>query len=99
MSVLLGMCLWAGQVLAQQSTLVWLASGVGMFVIGWVIQFVGHHYEGRKPAFVDDVTGLIVGPLFVVVELAFLLGLRRELKEQIEGRAGGVRRRQKNAAA
>ena len=98
MSVLLGLCIWTGQVLAQQSTLVWLASGVGMFVIGWVIQFVGHHYEGRKPAFVDDVTGLIVGPLFVVVELAFLLGLRRELKKQIEAQTGGVRLRQGNAA-
>ncbi len=71
MTVLLGLCIWAGQVLAQHSTLVWLASGIGMFVVGWAIQFVGHHYEGRKPAFVDDVTGLIVGPLFVVVELAF----------------------------
>jgi uncharacterized membrane protein YGL010W len=99
MTVLLGLCVWAGQVLAQQSTLVWLASGIGMFVVGWAIQFVGHHYEGRKPAFVDDVTGLIVGPLFVVVELAFLLGLRRDLKEQIEARVGGVRLRQKNAAA
>jgi uncharacterized membrane protein YGL010W len=98
MTVLLGLCIWAGQVLAQQSTLVWLVSGIGMFVVGWAIQFVGHHYEGRKPAFVDDVTGLIVGPLFVVVELAFLLGLRRDLKEQIEARVGGVRLRQKNAA-
>ncbi|PMW48317.1 MULTISPECIES: DUF962 domain-containing protein, partial [unclassified Pseudomonas] len=71
MTVLLGLCVWAGQVLAQQNTLVWLSSGIGMFVVGWAIQFVGHHYEGRKPAFVDDVTGLIVGPLFVVVELAF----------------------------
>jgi uncharacterized membrane protein YGL010W len=35
----------------------------------------------------------------VVVELAFLLGLRRELKKQIEARAGGVRLRQGNAAA
>ncbi|PMY13155.1 MULTISPECIES: DUF962 domain-containing protein, partial [unclassified Pseudomonas] len=84
MTVLLGLCVWAGQVLAQQNTLVWLSSGIGMFVVGWAIQFVGHHYEGRKPAFVDDVTGLIVGPLFVVVELAFLLGMRRDLKEQIE---------------
>jgi uncharacterized membrane protein YGL010W len=91
MTVLLGLCVWAGQVLAQQSTLVWLASGIGMFVVGWAIQFVGHHYEGRKPAFVDDVTGLIVGPLFVVVELAFLLRLRHDLKEQIEARVGGVR--------
>ena len=99
MTVLLGLCIWAGQALAQQSTLVWLASGIGMFVVGWAIQFVGHYYEGRKPAFVDDVTGLIVGPLFVVVELAFLLGMRRELKEQIEARVGGVRLRQKDAAA
>ncbi|VVP29480.1 hypothetical protein PS858_04243 [Pseudomonas fluorescens] len=99
MTALLGLCVWAGHVLAQQSTLVWLASGIGMFVIGWAIQFVGHHYEGRKPAFVDDVTGLIVGPLFVVVELAFLLGMRRDLKEQIEARVGGVRLRQNNAAA
>ncbi|PMW47745.1 hypothetical protein C1X41_27645, partial [Pseudomonas sp. GW460-11-11-14-LB11] len=88
MTVLLGLCVWAGQVLAQQNTLVWLSSGIGMFVVGWAIQFVGHHYEGRKPAFVDDVTGLIVGPLFVVVELAFLLGMRRDLKEQIEARVG-----------
>ena len=99
MTVLLGLCIWAGQALAQQSTLVWLASGIGMFVVGWAIQFVGHHYEGRKPAFVDDVTGLIVGPLFVVVELAFLLGIRRELKEQIEARVGGVRINPKKAAA
>ena len=99
MTALLGLCVWAGHVLAQQSTLVWLASGIGMFVIGWAIQFVGHHFEGRKPAFVDDVTGLIVGPLFVVVELAFLLGMRRDLKEQIEARVGGVRLRQNNAAA
>ena len=98
MTVLLGLCVWAGHVLAQQSTMVWLASGVGMFVIGWAIQFVGHHYEGRKPAFVDDVTGLIVGPLFVVAELAFLLGMRHELKEQIAARAGGVRVNPKRAA-
>lgn len=99
MSVLLGLCVWAGHVLAQQSTLVWLASGIGMFVVGWAIQFVGHHYEGRKPAFVDDVTGLIVGPLFVVAELAFLLGLRRDLKGQIEARVGGVRINPNRAAA
>jgi uncharacterized membrane protein YGL010W len=26
-----------------------------------VIQFIGHWYEGRKPAFVDDLIGLLVG--------------------------------------
>ena len=90
MTVLMGLSVWAGHVLAQQSTMVWLSSGLAMFVIGWVIQFVGHHYEGRKPAFVDDVSGLIVGPLFVVVELAFMLGMRQELKRSIEQRCDPV---------
>ena len=93
MTLLMGLSVWAGHALAAQSTLVWLSSGIGMFVVGWVIQFVGHYYEGKKPAFVDDVSGLIVGPLFVVAELAFLLGLRHGLKEQIEQRSGPVTRR------
>ncbi|WP_122566734.1 Mpo1-like protein [Pseudomonas viridiflava] len=99
MTVLLGLAVWLGQVLAAQSTWVWLGSGLGMFVVGWVIQFVGHYYEGRKPAFVDDLTGLIVGPLFVVVEAGFLLGLRGELKRAIEERAGPVALRNQRSAA
>ncbi|WP_207283262.1 DUF962 domain-containing protein [Pseudomonas sp. FW300-N2F2] len=99
MTVLLGLAVWLGQTLAAQSTAVWLSSGLGMFVVGWVIQFVGHYYEGRKPAFVDDLTGLIVGPLFVVVEAGFLLGLRGELKRAIEERAGPVAVRNQRSAA
>jgi uncharacterized membrane protein YGL010W len=90
MGLLLGLCLWLGQVLALQSTMVWLSAGLGLFVAGWVIQFVGHHYEGRKPAFVDDISGLIIGPLFVVAELAFMLGMCQELKQAIERNVGPV---------
>jgi uncharacterized membrane protein YGL010W len=99
MTVLLSLAVWLGQTLAAQSTAVWLGSGLGMFVVGWVIQFVGHYYEGRKPAFVDDLTGLIVGPLFVVVEAGFLLGLRGDLKRAIEERAGPVAVRNQRSAA
>ncbi|CRM20005.1 MULTISPECIES: Mpo1 family 2-hydroxy fatty acid dioxygenase [unclassified Pseudomonas] len=97
MTLLMGLSVWAGHVLAAQSTMVWLSGGIGMFVVGWVIQFIGHYYEGKKPAFVDDVSGLIVGPLFVVAELAFLLGLRHDLKQQIEQRSGPVAVREKRA--
>jgi uncharacterized membrane protein YGL010W len=99
MTLLLGLAVWLGQALAAQSTATWLASGLGMFVVGWVIQFVGHYYEGRKPAFVDDLTGLIVGPLFVVVEAGFLLGLRDDLKRAIEERAGPVALRNPRSTA
>ena len=99
MSALLGLCLWAGAALAQQSTLVWLSGGLGLFVVGWIIQFIGHYYEGRKPAFVDDLMGLVVGPLFVVAELGFLLGLRPEVQEAVERRAGPTCIRQPKAIA
>ena len=88
MLVSLGLCLWAGQVLALQATAVWLSAGLGLFVVGWVIQFIGHYFEGRKPAFVDDLMGLVIGPLFVVAELAFLLGLRQAVEHEVVARAG-----------
>jgi len=66
----------------------WLAWGVGFFVVGWVIQFIGHYYEGRKPAFVDDLVGLLVAPMFVVLELLALAGLFKPLVARIEGRVG-----------
>ena len=88
MAALLWLCLWAGALLALQSTALWLSSGLGLFVIGWIIQFVGHYYEGRKPAFVDDVMGLLIGPLFVAAEAAFLLGLRKEVEQAVVRRTG-----------
>lgn len=70
---------------------IWLASGVGGFLLGWVIQFVGHYFEGRKPAFFDDVMGLAIGPLFVVAEVLFKFGLFSELAQEVENRSGPVR--------
>jgi uncharacterized membrane protein YGL010W len=66
----------------------WLVWGFGMFAVGWVIQFIGHYYEGRKPAFADDVVGLLVGPMFVVLEMAALLGLFKDLIARIEAKVG-----------
>lgn len=99
MALLLLLSLWAGKALAVQTTLVWLSGGLALFVVGWIIQFIGHYYEGRKPAFVDDLVGLIVGPLFVVAELGFLLGLRDEVRRAVEERAGPTCLRERKATA
>jgi uncharacterized membrane protein YGL010W len=93
MTALLALGMWAAHGLAAQSTSLWLWSGIGLFVVGWVIQFIGHYWEGRKPAFVDDLVGLVIGPLFVATEAAFALGARRELQHAIEADVGPVRRR------
>jgi uncharacterized membrane protein YGL010W len=65
--------------------------GLAIFVVGWVIQFVGHYYEGRKPAFVDDIVGLLVGPMFVVGEVLMAMGLLGQLRMAIERQAGPSR--------
>jgi uncharacterized membrane protein YGL010W len=79
---------WLAHQVADASVGVWLAWGLGFFVVGWAVQFVGHWYEGRKPAFVDDLVGLLVGPMFVVAEAMFLLGWNKPLLSEIERRAG-----------
>jgi uncharacterized membrane protein YGL010W len=74
--------------IADGSIATWLTWGVGFFLVGWLIQFVGHWYEGKKPAFVDDLVGLLVGPMFVVAEGLFALGWNRPLLHEIEERVG-----------
>ena len=87
-SAVVGVLLVLAHGVAYGSTATWLAWGVGAFVVGWVIQFVGHYYEGRKPAFVDDLAGLLVGPMFVTAEVLFALGLCQPLHAEIVRRAG-----------
>lgn len=87
-SLLNALLVGLGHTVADGSLAQWLAWGLGSFFLGWVIQFVGHYYEGRKPAFVDDLTGLLIGPMFVAAELLFALGWCRSLLADIERRAG-----------
>lgn len=91
MGILFYLALLAAQWAAALPLAQWLSWGVGLFVVGWVFQFVGHYYEGKKPAFVDDIVGLIIGPLFVLAEFAFGLGLRKPLQHEVEAIAGPVR--------
>lgn len=91
MGMLYGLGLVFGAWAATLDDATWLALGVGGFFVGWVIQFVGHYFEGRKPAFFDDVMGLAIGPLFVVTEVLFKLGAFPTLQAQIEARAGPIR--------
>ena len=80
---------WLGWPVLQEQP-IWVL-GLGVFFLGWVIQFIGHWFEGRKPAFVDDVVGLLVGPMFVVGEVLMALGMLRRMNQDIQRLAGATR--------
>ena len=88
MTVLMTSGLLAAAPIVALDTPMWLSWGVGLFIGGWLLQFIGHYFEGKKPAFVDDLMGLIIGPLFVVVELLFMCGMYQDLAKDIEDIAG-----------
>jgi uncharacterized membrane protein YGL010W len=52
-----------------------VTASVVIFVVAWIFQFIGHHLEGKKPSFFEDIQYLWVGPLFVLSKLFTRLGL------------------------
>ncbi|MEH6534302.1 MAG: Mpo1-like protein [Photobacterium frigidiphilum] len=38
---------------------------IGLFIILWVLQFIGHKIEGKKPSFFEDLQFLLIGPAWV----------------------------------
>lgn len=52
-----------------------LPACVAIFVGAWILQFIGHRIEGKKPSFFEDIQYLWVGPLFVVSRLFLKLGI------------------------
>ena len=66
----------------------WIWSGA-FFVGGWVFQLVGHVFEGRRPALSDNLFQIFIAPIFLVAEVFFALGLKREVRRKIEERLPG----------
>ena len=61
----------------------WIWSGV-FFAGGWILQLVGHAIEGRRPALADNLFQTLVAPIFLVAEVFFALGLRRDVLEKMK---------------
>jgi uncharacterized membrane protein YGL010W len=52
-----------------------LWSAIGVFVVAWIGQFIGHIYEGHRPSFFTDLVFLLVGPMWTLRKLYQRLGL------------------------
>ena len=68
-----------------------LKEGVAWFLLlfagGWVVQLLGHVFEGRKPALVDNLFQVFVAPIFLCAEVFFALGYKPALYASVQKRA------------
>lgn len=39
---------------------------LGIFIVAWIVQFIGHKIEGAKPSFLEDLQFLLIGPAWLL---------------------------------
>jgi uncharacterized membrane protein YGL010W len=87
MLVFTALLVWTGERIAALGTLqgwVWFAV---FFIGGWILQLVGHVFEGRKPALADNLFQIFVAPIFLAAEVFFALGYKPALHSAVKQRA------------
>ncbi len=78
---------WIAAVLAEGSvSSLWTIAGA-YFVGGWITQFVGHVFEGRRRALTVNAIQIFMAPPFLIAEILFALGAERSLEGQIQSLA------------
>jgi uncharacterized membrane protein YGL010W len=50
---------------------------LSIFVVGWILQFLGHAIEGNQPAFLKSPIYLLIGPLWLLRRAASAIGLMK----------------------
>lgn len=56
----------------KNSSIVYLS----VFIITWILQFLGHKIEGKKPSFLKDLQFLLIGPIWLLSFIFKKLGIR-----------------------
>jgi uncharacterized membrane protein YGL010W len=78
--------LFAAEWLMDAPLWVGLLTIVVAFVGGWAFQLLGHRFEGNKPALMTGLWQMAMAPLFLCAEACFMLGLRRDLEQDVNNR-------------
>ena len=87
MFVVTSALVWGGQQIAALGAVqgwIWFAL---LFVGGWILQLVGHVFEGRKPALADNLFQIFVAPIFLAAEVFFALGYKPQLHHKVQQKA------------
>jgi uncharacterized membrane protein YGL010W len=87
MFVVTSALVWGGQQIAALGAVQGWIWFVLLFVGGWILQLVGHVFEGRKPALADNLFQIFVAPIFLAAEVFFALGYKPQLHHKVQQKA------------
>jgi len=87
MLVVTGVLVFVGEKIAGLGTVQGWGWFAALFVGGWILQLVGHVFEGRKPALTDNLFQIFVAPIFLAAEAFFALGYKPELHRRVMEKA------------
>jgi uncharacterized membrane protein YGL010W len=91
--------LWLADVVARwpfaESLIMFLATFIG----GWIVQLIGHVFEGKRPALADNILQLFNAPVFLTTEVVVLLGYREDLRRAFDAEASTPRHPREAPAA
>jgi uncharacterized membrane protein YGL010W len=91
MLVVFAVLAWLGALIASLGAAAGWTWFAVLFVGGWILQLVGHVYEGRRPALTDNLFQIFVAPIFLVAEAFFALGYKPRLQDAVQRRAMEMR--------
>lgn len=83
---LYGVLLYAAQQVAATGLQPALIVFGACFIAGWIIQFIGHGFEGRRPALFDNLLQIFMAPAFLIAEVLFAIGVEQGLRADISRR-------------
>ena len=61
------------QIIGQNNLLI---VSLTMFFIAWILQFIGHKIEGKKPSFIKDIQFLLIGPAWLLGFIYKKIGIK-----------------------
>jgi uncharacterized membrane protein YGL010W len=91
MLVVFALLAWVGERIAMQGAVAGWSGFAALFAGGWILQLVGHVYEGRRPALADNLFQIFVAPIFLAAEVFFALGYKPALHAAVQERARRMR--------
>ena len=67
--------LYAIDILSQDFNISLFFPSITLFVSAWILQFIGHKIEGKRPSFFQDLQFLLIGPLWTLSFLYKRIGI------------------------